>query len=1049
MNIYIFVKLKNIFQQISYIMKTKIYFLCVALLHIQFLLAQEKQITGVVTSSDDGMPMFGVTIMDKQSMLGTTTNLEGEFTLNVSNKTKLLTVSYLGYKSIDVPITSTHLVIKMEPDIVAIDEVMVIAYGTGKKSTFTGSASVVKKEALEKIQTSNITQALQGQSTGIQVINSSGEPGDDAKITIRGIGSINASSSPLYVVDGTAYDGYMNAINPTDIESITVLKDASATALYGSRAANGVVMITTKKGTSEKGQVNFRSTWGFSKLAVDLPRSLTPTEFTELTWLAMKNGRMDDAGVSAEEAARYATENLVNELKINPYNTSTPVGLDGRLDPNAVLLYSGNWRDALLKSNLRQEYAIDFSGKNDKADYYLSAGYTNDKGVFSIQKFERFSTRINLNYKVNNWLKVGTNINLSHGKREGSAGSSTVWFLRTISPTYPIYQWDENTNDYKIDDQGQRIYDYGDNRQAWIGWNPLADAVYNPSPWMNDNVSNRTYIELNITPELSFRTNLSIDYYHYWSDGYVNSQYGFAAGYGGEVSKSSSRNLSYTINNLLNYSKSFGEHSISALVGQEAYSLLYKTLSASKRGLPFNGLTEINSASSMNSMNSYKDEYKLLSWFSRVEYDFKDRYYISGSFRTDGSSRFHPDSRWGNFWSMGASWRISNESFMNFSWIDNLKLKASYGAVGNDGLSTYYAYQGLYSTGSNDYNHAGIRISRLPNPKLKWESNLQLNIGIDFALLNRLSGSVEWFNRKSKDLLFPMPMPPSTGFGSIDRNIGDVKNIGLEFQLNYNAISNRDFKWSIDLNGTTYKNEITRLPQEEMNSGYFKWREGESRYNFWGVEYAGVNPETGNDQFVKNIYETKDGIKTFLGTELTENLNDLTSDDQKKYLGDAIPKLFGGVTNTFTYKGLDLSLMLYYSIGGKLYDGDYAQMMAYRTGYSLHPDMLKAWTPENKNANLPRLSTAFANTMGSYSSKFLYDNTFLRVRNATLGYTLPKVLTEKFQINKLRLFIQGDNFLTFGEAAKRGTDPEQDISGITNNRFPTTKSISFGLQLSL
>lgn len=1031
-------------------MRTKICFLCVVLLHMQLLLAQEKQITGVVTASDDDLPMSGVAIIDKQSKNGTTTDLNGEFTLQISERTKSLNVSFLGYKSIDIPVSGTHLVVRMDPDVVAIDEVMVVAYGTGKKSTFTGSASVVKKETLEKIPTSNITQALQGQSSGVQVINSSGEPGDDAKILIRGIGSMNASSSPLYVVDGTAYDGYMNAINPSDIESITVLKDASATALYGSRAANGVVMITTKKGMSEKGQINFRATWGYAGLAVDLPRSLTTTEFTELTWLAMRNGRMDDARVSEAEAAQYATSNLANELKINPYNTTTPVGLDGKLDPNATLLYSGDWRNELLKSNLRQEYAIDFSGKNARADYFLSAGYTNDKGVFSIQKFERFSTRANLNYTVNNWLKVGTNINLTHGEREGYAGTGTVWFLRTISPTYPIYEWDYTTNTYKSDDAGNRIYDYGDNRQTWIGWNPLADAVYNPSPWMNDNVSNRTYVELTFLPGLTYRANISIDYYHYWSDGYVNSQYGFAAGYGGEVSKTSDRNFSYTINNLLTYNKTFGDHSVSVLAGQEAYSTKFKSLSASKRGLPFNGLTEINSASTMNSMSSYEDNYRLLSWLSRIEYDYKGLYYISGSFRTDGSSRFHPDSRWGNFWSLGTSWRMSNENFMKeYTWIDNLKIKASYGAVGNDGLNTYYAYQGLYSTGSNDYNYAGIRISRLANEKLKWESNMQLNIGIDFAFFNKLNGGIEWFNRKSKDLLFAMPMAPSTGFSSIDRNIGDVENTGIEFQLGYSAISTRDFKWTVDLNGTTYRNKITRLPQKEINSGYFKWREGESRYNFWGVEYAGVNPDTGNDQFVKNIYETKDGVKTLVGTELTEDINALTADDQKKYLGNAIPKFFGGVTNTFSYKGIDLTLMLYYSIGGKLYDSDYSQMMSYRTGYSMHPDMLKAWTPENKNASLPRLSTAYANTMGSYSSKFLFDNTFLRIRNLTLGYTLPKSLIERFQINKLRLFIQGDNFLTFGGAAGRGTDPEQDISGIAGNRFPTTKSISFGLQLGL
>lgn len=1017
-----------------------------------FLFAQNKTVTGIVTSTDIGTPMIGVAIMDKQTMNGVTTNENGEFSISVSPHTKVLHFSYLGYKTKEVTIQGTSMRVELEPDLVAIDEVMVVAYGTGKKSTFTGSASVVKKESLEKIKASNVTQALQGQSSGVQVLNNSGEPGEDATIMIRGIGSMNASSTPLYVVDGTAYDGYLNAINPNDIESMTILKDASATALYGSRAANGVVMITTKRGSSEKGQINFRSTWGWSSLAVDLPRELTPDEFAELTWLAMKNGYMDTAGASDADAAAYATGALANELKMNPWNTNTPVGLDGKIDPNAQLLYSGNWRDALLKSRLRQEYTIDFSGKSQKADYFLSAGYLNDKGVFSTQEFERFSVRANLNYEVKKWLTVGANINLAHSVREMSAGESTVWFLRTVPTIYPIYEWDDATQAYRKDANGNLIYDYGDNRQSWIGWNPLADAEYNPSPWMHDDASLRTYFEIRFLPELTWRTNLSVDYYQYTYDGYTNSQYGFAAGYGGEAYKESDRSFNYTVNNLLTFNKSFGDHTLTVLLGQEAYSTHYKNLSASKRGFPFNGLTEINAASEMNSMSSYYDKYRLLSWLSRVEYDYKDRYYVSASFRTDGSSRFHPDNRWGKFWSLGASWRLSNEKFMEpyKDWLDNLKLKASYGAVGNDNLGTYYAYQGLYATGNNDYNNAGVMISRLPNKTLKWESNMQFNIGADFALFNKLSGSVEWFNRKSKDLLFTMPMAPSTGFSGIDRNIGDVKNYGIEFSLNYAAISSKDFKWTIDLNGTSYKNRITKLPQEEMNSGYYKWREGESRYNFWGVEYAGVNPETGNDQYWMNVYETNErGEQVLVGREKTEDLNALTSDNQKKYLGDAIPKLFGGFTNNFSYKGIDLSFMIYYSFGGKLYDGDYAQAMSYRTGYSMHPDMLEAWTPERPNAKYPRLSTAYANTMGSYSSKFLFNNTFARLRNITLGYTLPKTLTSKFLVNTLRLFVQGDNLVTVGSAAKRGTDPEQSIGGTTSNRFPVTKSISFGLQLNL
>ena len=1017
------------------------------------LMAQEKAVSGIVVSTEDGLPMIGVAVVDKQTMNGVTTNEKGEFSMTVSPRTKTLHLSYLGYKTKEVTISGRSMKIEMEPDMVAIDEVMVVAYGTGKKSTFTGSASVVKKESLEKIKASNVTQALQGQSSGVQVLNNSGEPGEDATIMIRGIGSMNASSSPLYVVDGTAYDGYLNAINPNDIESMTILKDASATALYGSRAANGVVMITTRKGASEKGQINFRSTWGFSSLAVGLPDQLSPDQLSQLTWRALYNGYLD-SGYRDEDSRSYASYYVMGEFGNNPYNIDMPVGTDGKMDPDAKLNYWGDWRNALLKSRLRQEYTIDFSGKNKKADYFISAGYLNDKCVFSIQRFERYSTRANLNYNVNKWLKVGTNISLSHSVREGSASDQTVWLLRTMPTVYPIYEWDSATNAYRLDKNGNRIFDYGNYRTSWSGTNPLADDTYNKSPWTHDDVSNRTYFEITFIPGLKWRTNFSVDFYQYNYDGYVNSEYGFAAGYKGSAYKESDRNLSYTINNLVTYEKSFGDHSLSVLLGQEAYALEYKLLSAEKQGFPFPGVTEIGSAAVMSSMNSYTDKYRLLSWLSRVEYDYKDRYYISGSFRTDGSSRFHPDNRWGQFWSLGGSWRISNEDFMKpySSWLDNLKLKASYGAVGNDNLGTYYAYQGLYATGMNNYRDPGVMVSRLSNKDLKWETNLQFNVGLDFAVFNKLSGSVEWFSRKSKDLLFTLPMAPSTGMSGIDRNIGDVKNQGVEFSLNYAAISNKDFKWTIDLNGTSYKNRITKLPQAEVNAGVFKWREGESRYNFWGIEYAGVNPETGNDQYWKTIYETNDkGEKVVKERVKTENYNEVTSDSQQKYLGDAIPKLFGGFTNNFSYKGIDLSFMIYYSIGGKLYDSDYAQSMYYRRGYSMHPDMLDSWTPENPNAEFPRLTTYYnyANYMSSYTSKFIFNNSFARLRNVTLGYTLPKNFTKKFQVNSLRLFVQGDNLVTIGSAARRGTDPEQSISGTTANRFPVTKSVSFGLQLNL
>jgi hypothetical protein len=367
--------------------------------------------------------------------------------------------------------------------------------------------------------------------------------------------------------------------------------------------------------------------------------------------------------------------------------------------------------------------------------------------------------------------------------------------------------------------------------------------------------------------------------------------------------------------------------------------------------------------------------------------------------------------------------------------------------VGNDNLSSWYCYQGLYAAGYNDLSNAGVVISRLPNETLKWETNLQFNTGIDFSLFRRLTGSIEYFDRKSKDLLFTMPMALSTGFSGIDRNIGDVKNYGVEATLDWAVVSSDFFKWNMNFNATHYRNVITSLPQKEMNAGVFKWREGQSRYDYWGPEYAGVNPANGNDQFWMNIYDTDaDGNRVVVDRVLTESTSDISGDEQKKYLGSSIPDVFGGFTNTFQIGGVDLSVMLYYSIGGLMYDTDYSQMAAYRQGFQLHPDLLNAWTPQNTTSNIPRINR---NTVDVFSTKYLFDNTFLRLRNVTLGYTFPKRLMNKVGIDVLRLYVQGDNLLTFGSAVKRGTDPEQSVAGTTGNRFPTTKNVSFGVQITL
>lgn len=1030
-------------------MKRIIFGILLTVLCAQFAFGQTRSVTGTIVSSSDGTPVAGATVQDKTSGSFAVSDDNGKFRVNVGAKSNSLLIMCLGFRDYNLSLSqASDYSVMLEPDAMMLDETMVIAYGQGKKTSFTGSASVVKKEELEKISTSNVSQALQGLSAGVQVINNSGQPGSSGTISIRGIGSMNASSSPLYVVDGVAYSGAINAISPSDIESMTVLKDASATALYGSRAANGVIVITTKKGQNENGKINFRATVGFASLAVPLPRQLSPTEFTELTWRSLYNANID-SGMTPAEAGAQAAIVTPNEIKVIPWSTRNIIDGSGNLlVSDDDLLWYGDWRGETMSVRPRQEYNIDFSGRKGDTNYFVSAGYLNDKGVFTTQEFSRISGRSNLTTKVKPWLEIGTNTSFAHSLTDAPAGDSTVWFLRTVPSVNSIYKYDYAKGGYEVDGNGNYVYDYGLDRAGWAGWNVLADAAYNSYKTYFDQISTRDYLDITFMPGLTFRSTVSIDYYINKYDGYSSAEYGYTAGNGGNADKSYDRNVATTWTNLVSFNRDFGLHNIGVLLGHESFMRDVTGLSASREGFPFAGLTELSSAATALDSSSYTDKYRLLSFFSRLEYDYNDKYYISASLRSDATSRFSPSARWGTFWSLGASWRINNENFLsNVRWIDNLKLKASYGAVGNDNLSSWYCYQGLYATGYNDMNNAGVVISRLPNETLQWETNLQMNVGVDFALFRSLTGSIEYFDRRSKDLLFTMPMAPSSGFSGIERNIGDVSNYGVEFVLDYAVFNRQNFQWNINFNLTHYENKITSLPQAEMSAGVFKWREGQSRYNFWGAKYAGVNPLNGNDQYWKNIYDTdSEGNRVIVDRVLTESTSDVTSEDQKQYLGSSLPDIYGGFTNSFRFYGVDLSFMLYYSVGGLLYDTDYSQMVNYRTGFSLHPDAITdTWTPENPNATLPRLNK---NALDTFSDKYLYNNSFLRLRNVTLGYSLPKKVLNRAGIDNLRVFVQGDNLMTFGSAAKRGTDPEQSVSGTTSNRFPTTKNVTFGVQVT-
>jgi len=952
----------------------------------------------------------------------------------------------------EVAISGVALNVVMESESIGVDEVMVVAYGTAKKSSFTGSASVLKKEALENMQVSSVTKALQGNAPGVQVISSSGQPGANPTIRIRGTGSINASSSPLYVVDGAPFDGNISSINPDDIETMTVLKDAAAASLYGSRAANGVVIIKTKSGKSGKTKISFKLQHGISTRAVEGYDFVRGDDYYKLYWEGLRNGAISDPATMGgyASAGAYATDNVVKQLVYNPFNVDKPIGEDGQIVNGAKLLYNADWQDALSRTAKRTDAGLSVSGGNEKTQFFLSGAYLKDEGIALTSDFERFSSRVSVTTQAKDWLKTGISANMSRTEQNAptsSGGSYRNIFLFENTPAsiYPVYERDGEGN--IVYENGKKKYDYGKDRPmgASDNTNPVASTEMDIIKNTRTAVGMNAFAEAKFLKDFTFKTNLRSDYYMRSYEAYYNSEFGDGAGYNGRSTKNKYETYSWTFTNTLNWSKTFSEdHTFGVLLGSEAYSYNNQSLEGQKTEFPFNGVTELSVGAQVANLSSGTYDHRIVGYFSQFNYDFRNKYYVSASFRSDGSTKFHKDSRWGNFWSVSGSWRMDQEEFLsNVEWLSSLKVRASYGTSGNDGLldadgyTEYFPYLGLYETGYNDLANAGIVLSSLPNNNLKWESNAQANVAIEFGFLNqRINGSIELYERKSKDLLFARPMPLSSGFTSVNENIGDVKNTGIEFVINTVNIDNDDFYWETSFNVAANKNEITKLPQEKMPiNNYREYRAGKSIYDFYIRDYAGVDPNDGAAMW----YTIDDN-----GAKVTTK--DYDSAD-RFFSGSAEPDFIGGITNNFRYKNFDLSFMFNFSVGGKVYDSSYAGLMHAGTnvGKQMHEDLLNRWQKEGDITDVPKMDNSIGTNYNAISTRFLFDNDYARLRNITLGYTLPSNLLEKVNLSKARVYVQADNMLTF--SSHKGMDPEQSTSGITNNRYPALKTVSFGVKV--
>lgn len=1040
--------------------------------------AQNITVRGMVKDANTGEGIPYASVQVKGTMTGTATDGDGSYTI-VAPMNATLVFSSIGYVTQETAIDGRAVIdILMASETESLEETVVVAYGTAKKSSFTGSATAVKSESLNKRTVSNVSKAIEGLVAGVTSTAGSGQPGESASLHIRGYGSINASSTPLYVVDGIPYDGALSAINPNDIENLTVLKDASASALYGARGANGVVMITTKRGEAGFANVSFRAQFGLQSRSLQRYDMLSQNEFVEITWEALRNSSYY-AGNTMDEAKDYASGALGAQVGGEFYNPYKNYTWDKVVDPatgkvrsDARPAWKEDWMDILTNSKAwRQEYQLGVTGGNERTKYNLSVGYLDDRGVLITTMFDRYSARAGVDHNVNRWMQVGANLNYSYTDSNSSQYSSTqtgnAWYTaQFMAPIYPVYLKDMNGNDV-LDENGKKQYDYGNNpgvtsRPKASKFNVVGDLYENHYRTTADNVGVRSYAVfggndpvMGVFKGLSFSVNFGSDIRNRAITSYYNPYHGDGASVGGEVDKYATRTMSYTFNQILKYDRKFGRHHVLAQAGHEWYKYNYTYLYAERTGV-YPGIYELNPATNVTDNASYSDDYRIESWFGRLNYDFADKYYVEATWRTDGSSRFFKDNRWGQFWSLGGSWRISEERFLqNASWIDNLTLRLSYGQLGNDSLSSYYAWQSFYNLTWPNAGNPGAVVTSLENKNVSWEKKSSWNAGIEGTFFNRfLNITAEFYHQTTTDMLLSFPMPLSTGFSGYNANVGSMRNIGFEGTLRFNWINKKDLRFSSTFMGFKNKNTVLALTDTDViTSGNQVIKVGMPIYTFYMPKSAGVDPETGKLLYWCYEYERDaegNVMKDDKGVEIIKPGSEEKTDQSSKataskyYLDSREPKFQGSFGSDFQWKGFDFSFLTTFSIGGLVYDSPYASSMevAY-AGDTWNRAILKRWRNPGDVTDVPAVLIGSGRIA---TDRWLIDASYFAIKSVQLGYTLPQKATSKIGLKQLRIFATGDNIRMFNKL--NGMDPQYNFSGGTSWAYTPTRTFSLGLDIN-
>lgn len=1053
----------------------------------------QKHVTGRVVDSE-GQPVAGAAVKVEGHKGVTLTDANGKFSLNdVPASAKKLNVSSIGKVSQSVSIAG-NVVVTLTDN--TLGEAYVVAYGKATKAAFTGAAVKVDGATIENKATTEVTSALLGEVAGVQIIQSDGNPGSASAIRIRGIGSVNASAEPLIVVDGMPYGGSFSSIDPKDIESIDVMKDATASALYGSRGANGVVIITTKKGA--KGKLSVGADIKYSVSGRWLPTYdviKSPERFTELTWEGLRNYFVKNYGFTNEEAAPYASNYLFSRSGItadyNMWNAEGSALINpetGRFNEGITRKYNPeSWEDELFRTGHRVDGSVNLTGGTDRVTFYTSLGYVQDKGYVVGADFRRFSTRTNIDAQIATWLKGSVNVAYSNLRSNASvqddgAANNAISFSYNAPYLFPVFEHDAEGNRVIDENVGGYRYDYNLSRNYASGINPAGVANLDVNRTDVDQFNGNGQLEASFLTDFKFTAGLGYMFYNAKNNTLTNPYYGDAEGLGRTYNTFSTvRNV--TGNQILRWGHLYGVHNVSAFVGHESTWYKREYTYGAKNNLVRANDGTFGNAVVYSSLTGYNTGYSLDSWFGQISYDYDNKYFFNASLRADGSSRFAKGHRWGTFGAVSAAWNMKKEQFLaDVEWIHALKLKASWGLTGNQSLSTstlgsvaaYYPYADFYTI-NNMNDNPSILFDYKGNKNLTWEKASNWNVGLEFDIAGRVEGEIDYFNKLTSDMLFLKSVPTSQGYPSVPVNDGKMRNSGVEFNVVAHIVKTKDVRFDFRLNGAHYKTTIVELPMDEVAgkrqdyytySTRYTWVKGKSMLAFYMPTYMGVDAQTGYSLWKKVTATFADGSTQDISNmelfksqhageqyTLTESTTDSWSSATSDFTGDtALPKLQGGFGFDLSVKDFDFGITFTYALGGKAYDYNYASLMGDNSAGSnnWHKDIEKRWQNAGDVTDVPLLTNG--TTKGSYanarSTRFLTSRSYLQLSNVHAAYNLPARWTERVGgMHGVQIYANAENLFLL--SARKGFMPGTSLTGAsTDTQYLPSSSFTIGLKLN-